>query len=212
MAIRSLSLDCTNPVLHNGISIGEAIRKSGKLCLWGDRSADTIDVIVVHYISAVNVNKHTPYELSDILEIFVDYGVSSHYLISRTGEIVNLVPEEKKAWHCGPSMMPPPDNRKNVNDFSIGIELVGTETSGFTKTQYEALCWLCSQIEVKYTRRFTYVGHEHIAGIETVKAGLRSVAKTDPGPLFDWDRFKKMLEACNNPKVANDEYTRNDIF
>jgi N-acetyl-anhydromuramyl-L-alanine amidase AmpD len=212
MVIRSLILDCTNPVLHNGISIGEAIRKSGKLCLWDERTVAIVDVIVVHYISAVNVNKRTPYALSDILQIFVDYGVSSHYLISRTGVIFNLVPEGKKAWHCGPSIMPQPDNRKNVNDFSIGIELVGTETSGFTNSQYKALCWLCSQIELKYTRHFTYVGHEHIAGIETVRAGLRSIAKTDPGPLFDWDGFKKMLQECKNSKMSKNKYVRNDIF
>jgi N-acetyl-anhydromuramyl-L-alanine amidase AmpD len=75
--------------------------------------------------------------------------------------------------------MPPPDCRKSVNDFSIGIELVATEQSGFTKEQYLSLYGLCCQIEKRYQRHFTYVGHEDIAGVEAVNAGLRSIAKTD---------------------------------
>jgi N-acetyl-anhydromuramyl-L-alanine amidase AmpD len=191
-------LDCSNPVLHKGISIGESIRNTGKLYLWEDRASSGIDVIVIHYMSAVNVNSASPYSLPDILQIFVDYGVSSHYLISRDGNVYNLVPEEKKAWHCGPSFMPPPDNRENVNDFSIGIELVGTDVSGFTNAQYAALCSLSFQIEIRYNRHFTYVGHEDIAGVEAVEAGLRSVAKTDPGPLFDWNGFYSCMENLRN--------------
>jgi AmpD protein len=90
--------------------------------------------------------------------------------------------------------MPPPDSRKGVNDFSIGIELIGTETSGFTQLQYDSLCQLCCKIESQYNKVFTYVGHEHIAGVDAVNAGLRSVAKTDPGPLFDWNGFKERLK------------------
>lgn len=189
-------LDSFNGAIHNGILIGDAIKQSGKSHLWEDRgsSSSGVDVIVIHYISAINVNKQSPFSLPDILQIFVDYGVSSHYLIARDGLIYHLVPEDKKAWHCGPSSMPPPDCRKGVNDFSIGIELIGTETSGFTQPQYVSLCQLCCHIESKYNKVFTYVGHEQIAGADAVRAGLRSVAKTDPGPLFDWAGFRECME------------------
>lgn len=191
--IVSQKLDSFNTVIYKGISIGDAIKRTGKSYLWEERVASGVDVIVIHYISAINVNEQAPFLLPDILQIFVDYGVSSHYLIARDGLIYQLVPEEKKAWHCGPSIMPPPDNRKSVNDFSIGIELIGTETSGFTQQQYESLCQLSCLIESNHNRVFTYVGHEHIAGVDAVNAGLRMVAKTDPGPLFDWNGFRERL-------------------
>lgn len=198
MEICSWKLDSDNPVLHGGVSIGDLIKKTGKSCLWEDRVTSEVNVVVIHYISAVNVNVTAPFLLSDILKIFVDYSVSSHYLISRDGSTYNLVPEEKKAWHCGPSLMPPPDSRKNVNDFSIGIELVATEQSGFTRGQYSALYNLCCQIEKRYQRHFTYVGHEDVAGVEAVNAGLRTIAKTDPGPLFDWSEFYKCMNITRN--------------
>lgn len=193
MKIVSQMLDSSNTVTHNGISIGDAIKRTGKSHLWEERVTSGIDVIVIHYISAINVNEQSPFSLPDILQIFVDYSVSSHYLIARDGLVYQLVPEEKKAWHCGASIMPPPDNRKSVNDFSIGIELIGTETSGYTQPQNESLCQLCCHIESNYKKVFTYVGHEHIAGVDTVSAGLRSVAKTDPGPLFDWNGFRDCM-------------------
>jgi N-acetyl-anhydromuramyl-L-alanine amidase AmpD len=193
MKIVPQMLDSCNAVIYNGISIGDAIKQAGKFHLWEER-VTSVDVIVIHYISAINVNEQTPFSLPDILQIFVDYGVSSHYLIARDGLIFQLVPEEKKAWHCGPSIMPPPDCRKGVNDFSIGIELIGTETSGFTQQQYESLCLLCCQIESNYNKVFTYVGHEHIAGVDAVNAGLRKLAKTDPGPLFDWTGFSECMK------------------
>ncbi len=193
MKIVSQMLDSFNTVAHKGVSIGDAIKRTGKSHLWEERDVSGGDVIVIHYISAINVNEQSPFSLPDILQIFVDYGVSSHYLIARDGLIYQLVPEEKKAWHCGPSVMPPPDSRKSVNDFSIGIELIGTETSGFTQPQYESLCELCCHIESNNKKVFTYVGHEHIAGVDAVNAGLRSVAKTDPGPLFDWSGFRRRM-------------------
>jgi N-acetyl-anhydromuramyl-L-alanine amidase AmpD len=197
--IVSQKLDSFNTIIHKGISIGDAIKRAGKSYLWEERATAEVDVIVIHYISAINVNEQSPYSLPDILQIFVDYGVSSHYLIARDGVIYQLVPEEQKAWHCGPSIMPPPDSRNGVNDFSIGVELIGTETSGFTQLQYESLCQLCFHIESNYKKVFTYVGHEHIAGKDAVKAGLRSSAKTDPGQLFDWNGFRGRMNELRKP-------------
>ncbi|NLW32379.1 MAG: hypothetical protein GXY77_13090 [Fibrobacter sp.] len=188
MKIVPLFLDENNPV------VGQQIRNSGKQALWDERSSDIIDVIVIHYISAVAISPQKPFNKKKILQIFSDYGVSSHFLINRSGTVINLVPVEKKAWHCGGSIMPEPDRRTGVNDFSIGIELIATDYSGFTFKQYHALCELCCGLEYKFQRNFTYTGHENVAGDEAVSLGLRNQKKNDPGETFKWEYFFKCLE------------------
>jgi len=120
--------------------------------------------------------------------IFRDYGVSSHYVIDRNGNIYLLVPEAKKAWHAGVSQMPAPDNRKNVNDFSIGIELIGDEEVPFEEAQYSALNFLLKDIKKRHDIKHI-VGHQHIATQKMVEAGLRKDAKWDPGKQFDWSKI-----------------------
>ena len=95
--------------------------------------------------------------------------------------------------------MPEPDNRTGVNDFSIGIELMATEKSGFTELQYKSLCNLCDSIETRYGRTFKYVGHDQVSGERAVSLGLRKEIKQDPGDLFDWQYFffnMEKLRAC----------------
>jgi len=185
--IIDLLLDHTNSFIFNDTSIGKCIATSGKEYLWSDRhGGERLDVIVVHYISAVAVSPDDPYNIGQILKIFCDFGVSSHFLVSRDGVVYRLVPEQMKAWHCGGSRMPPPDSRKSVNDFSIGIELMATADSGFTSEQYDSLAHLIVTIEKKYMRRFICVGHDMIAGQEAVDDGLRTDVKVDPGKKFEW--------------------------
>ena len=172
MKIKQTLLDSHNATNSNGISIGGGILLQSKKHLWDERQSELIDVIVIHYISAINTLPKTPYHLSGVLQIFVDYEVSSHYLISRRGGVYLLVPEEKKAWHCGPSKMPSPDCREGVNEFSIGIELIATHTSGFTDSQYRALTALCCDIELRHQRQFSYVGHDQIAVVKAVELML----------------------------------------
>jgi AmpD protein len=104
------------------------------------------------------------------------------------------VPEAMKAWHAGGSIMPSGDDRTGVNEFSIGIELAATATSGFTAKQHDALVRLCLDMEQRYFRTFVYVGHEDIAGARAVTRGLRKDIKVDPGALFDWSNFRMRLE------------------
>jgi N-acetyl-anhydromuramyl-L-alanine amidase AmpD len=188
--IRSLLLDTDNGLEYDGRTIGRRIGEAGAACLWEPRRGDTIDTVVIHYTSAVGVSPETPYALGAILSVFCVYGVSSHYLIQRDGAVVRLVPEEQKAWHCGGSIMPPPDNRTGVNDFSIGIELASTVDASFTDAQYAGLAALCRDIE-RRRGSMRYVGHEHIAGNRAVALGLRSEPKEDPGRFFDWKRFAR---------------------
>jgi len=193
MKIYDCFLDDTNGYAVGTSTVGALIASSGRPRLWEERKEGLVDTVVVHFISAVNVDPRRPYDLDLILKIFCDYGVSSHYLVTRRGRIFRLVPEEAKAWHAGLSMMPEPDDRTGVNEFSIGIELMATEHSGFTALQYGALRELCIEIERRYGKKMTYVGHDQIAGERVVGLGLRKEPKVDPGPLFDWDFFRKSL-------------------
>jgi N-acetyl-anhydromuramyl-L-alanine amidase AmpD len=189
MKIHDCLLNDKNKFVVKNTTVGALIAASGKRQLWGSRGGGVIDTIVIHYMSAVNISPNDPYNLGQTLKIFCDYNVSCHYLITREGEIYHLVPEEAKAWHCGGSVMPEPDNRRGVNEFSIGIELMATAKSGFTAPQYDALRWLCADIKKRHGENMARVGHDHIAGARAVALGLRSEPKTDPGPLFDWGFF-----------------------
>lgn len=159
--------------------------------LWGERKKKHVDTVVIHYISAFGIRPDTPFAINIIFELFYFYKVSSHYLITRDGTVYGLVPEEKKAWHCGGSIMPEPDSRQMVNEFSLGIELVATKDSGFTDLQYKSLVDLCDMIEKRWPISF-YLGHQDIAGKRAVELGLRNDIKDDPGALFDWDLFKQL--------------------
>jgi N-acetyl-anhydromuramoyl-L-alanine amidase len=194
LAIHQSLLDATNPYCCPSGSVGALIRKAGKRHLWEDRPRPmAIDTVVIHYISAAGVDRRRPYDRGLIMEIFCTLSVSAHYLIDRRGMVIALVPEEKRAWHCGGSIMPAPDNRRSVNDFSIGIELVATADSGFSPSQYRSAGSLCAQLD----RRFgvlKYVGHQDIAGARAIKLKLRKEKKIDPGEHFDWQRFHALRE------------------
>jgi N-acetyl-anhydromuramoyl-L-alanine amidase len=105
--------------------------------------------------------------------------VSSHYLIRRDGERVQFVPIEKRAWHAGASSW---RGRGRCNDFSIGIELEGTEEDVFSDAQYEALTTLVRELRSRLALR-------DIAAHSDVAPGR----KTDPGARFDWARLLAAL-------------------
>ena len=183
-------LDANNNHPAFGPTVAERIAALGKEHLWNDRPAGArINTIVLHYMSTVEDYDGDPFDFEKILAVFCKHGVSSHYLIARDGSLFLLVPEEMRAWHAGGSIMPEPDNRTNVNDFSLGIELVALHASGYTDDQYAVLAQLCREVESRYPGQCSYAGHSDIAGERAVALGLRPKAKIDPGPLFDWNRF-----------------------
>lgn len=104
--------------------------------------------------------------------------VSAHCVIYRDGRVQQFVPFNRRAWHAGASCW---DNQSNCNDFSIGIELEGTDNEAYTETQYQQLVKITQALMVKYPALTAnrIVGHEHIA----------PGRKTDPGPAFDWDKY-----------------------
>ncbi|MGH8727990.1 MAG: 1,6-anhydro-N-acetylmuramyl-L-alanine amidase AmpD, partial [Burkholderiales bacterium] len=109
----------------------------------------------------------------------MDLKVSAHFFIRRDGQIVQFVPCKKRAWHAGASNW---RGRERCNDFSIGIELEGCDDQPFEVAQYEKLAALVQALKAAYPIR-DIVGHSDIA----------PGRKTDPGPYFDWERFRALL-------------------
>jgi AmpD protein len=108
--------------------------------------------------------------------------VSAHLLIRRDGEIVQFIPFHRRAWHAGQSELA---GRSRVNDFSIGIELEGSDYSPFEESQYVSL------IAVTHALRQTYAG---ITPTRVVgHAEIAPERKTDPGPYFNWMRYRRAL-------------------
>lgn len=111
-----------------------------------------------------------------------DLRVSAHFLIERDGRITQFVSCLQRAWHAGQSCFA---GRDNCNDYSIGIELEGTDELPFTPLQYDRLVALSLALQQAYplitAQRIT--GHEHIA----------PGRKTDPGPCFDWPGYLERL-------------------
>ncbi|HEY4369774.1 MAG TPA: 1,6-anhydro-N-acetylmuramyl-L-alanine amidase AmpD [Steroidobacteraceae bacterium] len=111
-----------------------------------------------------------------------DRKVSSHLLIRRDGELVQYVPFNRRAWHAGVSQY---RGRERCNDFSIGIELEGTDTSAYEPAQYRALAHTIAALCDAYDS----LSVERIAGHSDVAPGR----KTDPGESFDWPRLRALL-------------------
>lgn len=119
--------------------------------------------------------------------------VSAHLLIERTGDIIQFVPFDKKAWHAGKSEY---RGREACNDFSIGIELEGCDDEPFTDAQYLALEQTVAIIRSQYPR----ITLDRIVGHSDIAPGR----KTDPGPCFDWDRFRSLRLEIDPVTVIED--------
>jgi N-acetyl-anhydromuramoyl-L-alanine amidase len=108
--------------------------------------------------------------------------VSSHLVIERTGEILQFVPFDKRAWHAGQSCFA---GRERCNDFSIGIELEGTEIIPYTEIQYQQLA---KSVRI-LLNTYPELSPERIVGHSDIAPGR----KTDPGDSFDWQKFYCLL-------------------
>jgi N-acetyl-anhydromuramoyl-L-alanine amidase len=105
--------------------------------------------------------------------------VSAHFLIRRSGEIIQYVACRKRAWHAGTSIW---RERTACNNFSIGVELEGCDTIAFSDRQYAALVKLTRRLKRAYPIR-DIVGHSDVA----------TGRKTDPGSCFDWHLYLTLL-------------------
>jgi len=105
--------------------------------------------------------------------------VSAHFLIRRDGALLQFVSCASRAWHAGESRW---HGRSACNDFSIGIELEGSDDIPYVSGQYGVLARLIRALRVRYAIE-DVVGHSDIA----------PGRKTDPGPAFDWPRLRRLL-------------------
>ena len=151
-----------------------------------------VELLVIHNISL----PPQQYGGSGIVELFTNrlnpdehpyyreihhLRVSAHFLIRRDGELLQFVQCDQRAWHAGLSSW---QGRERCNDFSIGIELEGSDFDTFTDAQYRVLTALTLALQQHYPLK-DIQGHSDIA----------PGRKTDPGPYFDWQRYRSKLAA-----------------
>ncbi len=108
--------------------------------------------------------------------------LSAHALVRRDGAIVQYVPFGERAWHAGASQY---RGRSTCNDFSVGVELEGTDDTPYTEAQYQQLAALAAALLAAYAS----LSAEHIVGHSDIAPGR----KTDPGAAFDWPHFRALL-------------------
>ncbi len=146
-----------------------------------------------HYIDKLFCNQLDPDEHPYFKDVY-QLTVSAHLLIRRDGSCVQYVPFDKRAWHAGLSAY---KGRQRCNDFSIGIELEGTEEVEYTDRQYTQLAAVVSVLLEAYPK----LSPQRIAGHSDIAPGR----KTDPGASFDWQRFLSLLENWNTDSADNDD-------
>ena len=159
-----------------------------------DRPADMpVDLIVLHNISLPPNQFGGPY-ITDLFLNKLDINahpffatishlkVASHLLLNREGVITQYVPFNKAAYHAGASNY---QGRPNCNDFSIGIEIEGTDDVAYEDIQYKTLAELTKTLIAYYPSLST----EHITG----HSDIAPSRKTDPGPAFDWDFYRSLI-------------------
>ena len=154
-----------------------------------DRPLDTtIDLLVIHNISlppgvfGTGLVHDLFLNQLDVsrdpwLEQLAGLRVSAHFLIEREGQITQFVSCLQRAWHAGVSSF---KDQLACNDFSIGIELEGTDETAFTAVQYKQLVQLTEWLRASYPLT-------HVRGHSDIAPGR----KTDPGPFFDWAAYAK---------------------
>lgn len=152
-----------------------------------------IDLIVLHSISLppgeyggpwiekLFINQ-LPASEHPYFEEIKDHKVSAHVVIRRDGTAQQFVPFSQRAWHAGKSCF---EEREACNDFSIGIELEGTDDSAFEDIQYQKLAEIIKSLEITYPG----IRRERLAGHSDIAPGR----KTDPGSGFDWGKLRRLL-------------------
>jgi AmpD protein len=131
------------------------------------------DAIARFFTNTLDFSEHPYYETVR------DLKASAHFLIRRGGELIQFVPCASRAWHAGASGW---RGRERCNDFSVGVELEGVDDQPYAGAQYSSLSRLFLLLRARYPI-VDVVGHADIA----------PGRKTDPGPAFDWARFRDAL-------------------
>ncbi|WP_100656571.1 1,6-anhydro-N-acetylmuramyl-L-alanine amidase AmpD [Alteromonas flava] len=158
-----------------------------------ERPAEEVSLLVVHNISL----PPGQFGSNDVVDLFTGHlqaerdpffaeiahlKVSAHLFIRRCGKLIQFVPFNKRAWHAGISSF---QGRERCNDFSIGIELEGTDDIPYTEAQYGQLV----QVTGVLRQHYPLITLGRIVGHNDIAPGR----KTDPGTAFDWAYFRRTL-------------------
>nr|VFK16516.1 MAG: AmpD protein [Candidatus Kentron sp. LFY] len=141
-----------------------------------------------HFIEDLFLNRLDP-KAHPFFSTIAGLHVSSHLLVRRSGEVIQYVPFHRRAWHAGASEF---RGKTDCNDFSIGIELEGSDEVPYEYTQYQRLASLARLL----MGAFPMITHDRIKGHSDIAPGR----KTDPGPSFDWDGFRHLLSSLTAAK------------
>ncbi|WP_326517954.1 1,6-anhydro-N-acetylmuramyl-L-alanine amidase AmpD [Acinetobacter sp. CAAS 2-6] len=161
---------------------------------FNDRSAHTeIQLVVIHNISLPPsqfgggyiekfFQNQLDWQAHPYFQTIEGMQVSAHLLILRSGEVLQFVNFNDRAWHAGRSSYL---GKKECNDYSIGIELEGSDDQPFESVQYAVLAQVVASLQQAYPKI-----QQHLAGHSDIAPGR----KTDPGPYFDWHYFRELLQ------------------
>lgn len=162
-----------------------------------DRPAGVdVDAVIVHAIS-LPPNTFSGQAVSDFFcgkldksahpyfEEIINLRVSAHIFVRRNGEILQYVPFDRRAWHAGASEL---FGRPACNDYSIGIELEGSDDVPFTPIQYDILLEVLGGLMEKYPK----ITPERVVG----HCDVAPNRKTDPGPFFNWSSLRQALASA----------------
>lgn len=165
----------------------------------------SVDGAVIHFISARYTMPEDPFNLDEMIRILTEYGYSYKYIIERDGTIIELVPDNFKAYHAGYSIM---NGRERCNDFALGIALAGGTKWEYTDDQMLSLGDLLAKEMTKNKFTLDYVkGHDEVRAnwLEKYpeKAKEKKVKKkSDPGNHFRWGELNDMLYSVSEANRA----------
>lgn len=163
---------------------------------FGERPAGEVSLVVIHNISLPPdefegewVEQFFLNQLDATVNPYFSHistmQVSAHFYVRRDGRVIQFVGCDQRAWHAGCSQW---QGRENCNDYSVGIELEGSDTRPFTEAQYLALWPLLDALRGRYPIA-ALVGHSDVA----------PGRKTDPGPYFHWSAIRERYPALDLP-------------
>jgi len=185
---------------YNNFKIENGLLRSDKSILFIDSPnyskrdpKDKIQVLVIHCISLPKgkygnyyveqfFRNYLPFNLPKDIEELKKVKVSSHLYIRRTGQVIQLVNFNNKAWHAGVSKF---KDLTDLNKYSVGVELEGADDDIYTKFQYDSLIKVTKSIMFEYKD----IKLDNITGHDTIAPDR----KTDPGKYFDWEYYIKNL-------------------
>ncbi|MBB1269332.1 1,6-anhydro-N-acetylmuramyl-L-alanine amidase AmpD [Shewanella sp. SR44-3] len=184
--------------MNGSLSIELGWVQGARQCLsphFNERPGLEVSLLVIHNISLPAGEFGQPYIdqlFQGCLAIDADASfaelkgvrVSAHFLIRRDGELVQYVSCDDRAWHAGVSEFA---GRQNCNDFAIGIELEGTDSTPYTQAQYQCLIALSLVLMTEYPM----ISPDRIIGHCDIAPGR----KTDPGESFDWVTYRSALQS-----------------